>query len=200
MQYHIFSKLHYKCFIDMVLLITRQLRRSVEMLKTNELEGASKNDSINQAGNQAIFVEFFGPSVNQLSISDRSAVANLCTEYGATVGYFPVDETTLKYLRHSGRDTHQVDVIELYMKRVNMFRDTDLNDENKSSGIIQYDSVIEVDLSEAQVTISGPKKSKERILLDEVSANFTHSLAKLYNIPCDRMGASMSIDLGETTM
>ena len=184
----------------MVLLITRQLRRSVEMVKHNELEGASKNDSTNQAGNKAIFVEFFGPSVNQLSISDRSAVANLCTEYGATVGYFPVDETTLKYLRHSGRDTHQVDVIELYMKRVNMFRDTDLNDENKSSGIIQYDSVIEVDLSEAQVTISGPKKSKERILLDEVSANFTHSLAKLYNIPCDRMGASMSFDLGETTM
>ena len=177
----------------MVLLITKQLRKCGE--DTNEQE-QNKSDSYGKtASSKAVFVEFFGPSVDQLSITDRSAVANLCAEYGAKVGYFPVDETTLEYLRHTGRDPHQIDIIEMYMKKVNMFRSISSEKDEKDTKI-QYDSIINIDLSGAQVTISGPKKTKERILLNSVAENFTQSLNKMYGINCDMLGASINIDLG----
>lgn len=181
---------------DLVLLITKQLRRCGEDTKDDERSN-TENKGTN---NKTVFVEFFGPSVDQLSIADRSAVANLCTEYGAKVGYFPVDETTLEYLRHTGRDPHQVEVIEMYMKKVGMFRNSKMDvegDHEATKTMIKYDSVVDIDLSEAQVTISGPKKAKERILLQHVAENFTHALIKLYDIPCDRLGASINIDLGK---
>ena len=185
---------------DLVLLITKQLRKCGDDTKSERNEEGCKTRSIEKDGNKTIFVEFFGPSVSQLSIADRSAVANLCTEYGAKVGYFPVDETTLEYLRHTGRDPHQVEVIEMYMKEVGMFRSTKVDsderhDETKTN--IRFDSVVHINLSEVQVTISGPKKAKERILLEHVSENFTHSLTKLYDVPFNRLGASINIDLGK---
>lgn len=155
-----------------------------------------QNKSCNNAkamSSKPIFVEFFGPSVSQLSIADRSAVVNLCAEYGAKVGYFPMDELTLKYLRHTGRDPHQIDIIEMYMKKVKMFRSCA---DDESANNIEYDSVINIDLSEVQVTISGPRKTKERILLQTVAGNFTQCLIKMYDIHCDRLGASINIDLG----
>ena len=87
----------------------------------------------------------------------------------------------------------------MYMKRVGMFRnfkeDSQENHETSKTGI-KYDSVVSIDLSDAQVTISGPKKSKERVLLEHVSENFYQSLTKLYDIPSNRLGASINIDLG----
>ena len=181
-------------FLDLVLLITKQLRRCGEDTRDDDKSKSSNNTNA-PSSNKTVFVEFFGPSVNQLSIADRSAVANLCTEYGAKVGYFPVDEATLEYLYHTGRDPHQIDIIEMYMKKVKMFRPDSAVD-NELTNKIEYDSVIDIDLSEAQVTISGPKKTKERILLQSVAENFTHSLTKIYNTHCDRFGASINIDLG----
>jgi aconitate hydratase len=176
-----------------VLLITKQLRKCGE--DTKEHDQTKSFNNTKAASSKPVFVEFFGPSVSQLSIADRSAVANLCTEYGAKVGYFPVDETTLEYLRHTGRDPHQIDVIEMYMKKVNMFRSTS-SEKDVADTKIEYDSIINIDLSGAQVTISGPKKTKERIFLQSVAENFTQSLTKMYDVHCDMMGASINIDLG----
>ena len=183
---------HINCFIDVVLLITKQLRKCGEDTKEQD---QNKSFNIKAASSKPVFVEFFGPSVSQLSIADRSAVANLCAEYGAKVGYFPVDETTLEYLRHTGRDSHQIDVIEMYMKKVKMFRSTS-SEMDVSETKIKYDSIINIDLSCAQVTISGPKKAKERIFLQTVAENFRQSLTKLYDLHCDMLGASINIDLG----
>ena len=184
--------------LDLVLLITKQLRKCGDDTKDEDRNKMGNNEK-DTSKSKAIFVEFFGPSVNQLSIADRSAVANLCTEYGAKVGYFPVDDITIDYLRHTGRDNHQVEVIEMYMKRGGMFRnskeDSQENDETTKTGI-KYDSVVSIDLSDAQVTISGPKKLKERVLLEHVSENFYQSLTKLYDVPSNRLGASINIDLG----
>ena len=184
--------------LDLVLLITKQLRKCGDDTKDEDRNKMGSNEK-DASKNKTIFVEFFGPSVNQLSIADRSAVANLCTEYGAKVGYFPVDDITIDYLRHTGRDNHQVEVIEMYMKRVGMFRnskeDSQENHETSKTGI-KYDIVVNIDLSDAQVTISGPKKAKERVLLEHVSENFYQSLTKLYDVPSNRLGASINIDLG----
>merc|ERR1719367_2041553 len=128
----------YATSTDLVLLITKQLRKCGDDTKSERNEEGCKTRNIEKDGNKTIFVEFFGPSVSQLSIADRSAVANLCTEYGAKVGYFPVDETTLEYLRHTGRDPHQIDIIEMYMKKVNMFRSISSEKDEKETKI-QYD-------------------------------------------------------------
>ena len=187
-------------FLDLVLFITKQLRKCGEETtdpSTNESRIKSCNndssDSTKANANKLIFVEFFGPSISNLSIADRSAVANLCAEYGASIGYFPVDELTLKYLTHTGRDAHQISVIEMYMKKVQMFRSSS---ETESKGRINYDSVIEIDLSEVQVTVSGPRKAKERISVDHVSRKFKQSLTAIYGVHCDRLAASITIDIG----
>ena len=186
-----------------MLLITKQLRKCGDDTKSEKNEEGCKTRNIEKDGNKTIFVEFFGPSISQLSIADRSAVANLCTEYGAKVGYFPVDDTTLEYLRHTGRDPHQVEVIEMYLKEVGMFRSSKVDSDEKHDETktdIRFDSVVHINLSEVQVTISGPKKAKERILLEQVSENFTHSLTKLYDVPFNRLGASINIDLGKLSL
>ena len=184
--------------LDLVLLITKQLRKCGEDVMVSNTKDGEKNKLCNNGKamiNKPIFVEFFGPSVSHLSIADRCAVANLCAEYGAKVGYFPMDETTIKYLRHTGRDPHQIDIIEMYMKKVKMFRSNSTNDD-ESENTIEYDSIINIDLTEVQVTVSGPKKTKERILLPTVAENFSQSLTKMYDIHCDRLGASINIELG----
>ena len=87
---------------DVVLLVTKNLRKH------------------NLTGD--VFVEFFGQGVRHLSVADRSAIANMCSEYGSLIGYFPLDELTMEYLSHTGRDKQQLNCIEAYMKRVGLFR------------------------------------------------------------------------------
>ena len=87
---------------DVVLLVTKNLRK--------------------HNFNGDVFVEFFGPGVRLLSVADRSAIANMCSEYGSLIGYFPLDELTMEYLSHTGRDGQQLKCIEAYLKRVEMFR------------------------------------------------------------------------------
>ncbi len=69
------------------------------------------------------FVEFFGPGVAQLSIADRATISNMCPEYGATVGFFPVDKASLTYLTQTGRDDDKLVMVETYLKANKMFRD-----------------------------------------------------------------------------
>lgn len=131
---------------DVVLLVTKQLRRN------------------NFTGD--IFVEFFGPGVRLLSITDRSAIANMCLEYGSLVGYFPIDEQTIEYLGHTGRDSHQLRCIETYMKKVSLFR------KSNEANVCKYDSVISIDLSDVLPCVSGPKSSKDKVPLYQVPQHF----------------------------
>lgn len=78
---------------------------------------------LRQVGVVGKFVEFFGPGVTQLSIADRATIANMCPEYGATIGFFPVDEKSLMYLRQTGRSDETIECVEAYMKATKMFRD-----------------------------------------------------------------------------
>lgn len=94
---------------DVVLTITKHLR---------------------QIGVVGKFVEFFGPGLSQLSIADRATIANMCPEYGATVGFFAVDETSMKYLRQTGRDEERIAFIEKYLKANKMFRHFEDADED----------------------------------------------------------------------
>lgn len=101
------------------------------------------------------FVEFFGPGLKSLSLQDRSTIANMAPEYGATMGYFPVDEITLNYLELTGRDKNKIKMVEKYFKEENLFY--------SESNAIKYNEVIEFDLSKIEPSIAGPKNPDERI-------------------------------------
>jgi len=110
------------------------------------------------------FVEFFGEGYNSLSLSDRATIANMAPEYGATTGFFPVDNETLSYLLLTGRDEEEVSLIKEYLVTNKMFYEEDNN--------IEYTDVIEVDLSCIKPSISGPKRPQDLTPLSEVKDNF----------------------------
>ena len=100
----------YSTSTDLVMLITRHLRkRDGDPAAPGGSAGCRSKDAESGGGESSdVFVEFFGPSVSQLSVADRSAVSNLCSEYGAVAAYFPIDDTVIKYLAKIGRPEHQV--------------------------------------------------------------------------------------------
>jgi aconitate hydratase len=114
------------------------------------------------------FVEFFGPGLKQLSLADRATLANMAPEYGATIGYFPVDGQTLAYLRLTGRDAAQVDLVERYTKEQGLFLNPEADPE--------YSSVLELDLGTVTANLAGPKRPQDRVPLQEMKAGFRKSL------------------------
>ena len=99
----------YSTSTDLVMLITRHLRkRDGDPAAPGGAAGCRSKDAESGGESSDVFVEFFGPSVSQLSVADRSAVSNLCSEYGAIAAYFPIDDTVIKYLAKIGRPEHQV--------------------------------------------------------------------------------------------
>lgn len=115
------------------------------------------------------FVEFFGPGLSSLSLPDRATVANMSPEYGATVGFFPVDEETLRYLRGTSRDPELVNLVELYTKSQKLFRTDDLPDP-------KYHDLLELDLKSIQPTLAGPRRPQDRILLTQMKSAFESTL------------------------
>ncbi|VDD93736.1 unnamed protein product [Enterobius vermicularis] len=118
------------------------------------------------------FVEFFGSGVTELSIADRATIANMCPEYGATIGFFPPDARTLTYYKNTGREEHVVRRAAEYLKKVQLF--VDHNSEHMER---VYTKVFELDLSQVVPCISGPKRPQDRIELTSLQANFRNSLA-----------------------
>jgi aconitate hydratase len=118
------------------------------------------------------FVEFFGPSLSTLSAQDRATIANMAPEYGATIGFFPVDELTLKYLERTGRGIEHVQKVEKYCKYQGLF----YNGQEPN-----YDKVIVLDLSLVEPSIAGPRNPEERIPLAK-SKEFLEELMKEYKI------------------
>jgi aconitase A len=113
-----------------------------------------------------VFIEFFGPGVKHLSISDRSAISNMSAEYGALIGFFPMDNLTMEYLSFTGRDGQQLRCIEAYMKKVHLFRD-----EEKASQC-KYNQIVDIDFSSAIPSVSGPQNSTERVPIEMVAQQF----------------------------
>lgn len=116
------------------------------------------------------FVEFFGPGVSQMGLADRATVANMAPEYGATMGYFPVDDETLLYLRQTGREPAHIRLIEWYLKEQSLFRTDHSPDPD-------YTEVIQLDLASVRASIAGPKRPQDRIDLDNMPQAFEDSLA-----------------------
>jgi aconitate hydratase len=115
------------------------------------------------------FVEFFGPALDGMPVANRATIANMAPEYGATVGFFPVDDQVLDYMRLSGRDEALIATVEQYYKEQGMWRD-----ERRS---IAYSSHLELDLGTIVPSLAGPKRPQDRIDLDQMKAQWQADLA-----------------------
>ena len=133
---------------DLVLVITQMLR---------------------QKGVVDKFVEFFGTGLSSISLPDRATIANMAPEYGATIGFFPVDQEALSFLWRTGRDTLVVQIVERYCKEQGLFRTDDMPDP-------QYNEVVELDLSTVEPSMAGPSRPQDRILLRDMKETFTQAL------------------------
>ena len=114
------------------------------------------------------FVEFFGPGMGQLNLEDRATIANMAPEYGATMGFFPVDDVTINYLKFSGRSDDSIELIETYLKAQGLFR-------TEASPDPEYSEVVTFDMADVQPCIAGPSRPQDRILLSEMSAAFVNA-------------------------
>jgi len=108
------------------------------------------------------FVEFYGEGLKNLTLADRATIANMAPEYGATCGFFPIDDETLKYLRFSGRDENTVNIVEKYAKEQGLW----------ASDGIEFTDTLSLDMSSVVPTISGPKRPQDKVLLTEASMGF----------------------------
>ncbi|QIZ21452.1 aconitate hydratase AcnA [Candidatus Pelagibacter giovannonii] len=108
------------------------------------------------------FVEFYGEGLKNLTLADRATIANMAPEYGATCGFFPIDEETLKYLRFSGRDENIVNIVEKYAKEQGLWA----NDQ------VEFTDTLSLDMSTVVPTISGPKRPQDKVLLTDASTGF----------------------------
>ena len=115
------------------------------------------------------FVEFFGEGMVALSLADRATIANMAPEYGATCGFFPVDERTMEYLRLTGRDEQALQGVESFAKAQGLWYNSE--DAEKS-----YTAVLELDLSTVEPALAGPKRPQDRVDLKSMKSHFVHSL------------------------
>ncbi|CAH1983232.1 unnamed protein product [Acanthoscelides obtectus] len=154
--YRLYGELdQYATSTDLVLTITKHLR---------------------QLGVVGKFVEFYGPGVSALSIADRATIANMCPEYGATVGYFPVDINSLDYLRQTNRSEEQIRVIEAYLKATKQLRDYNAADSDP-----KYSLSVELDLATVVSSVSGPKRPNDRVAVSDMKRDFLDCLSNKQN-------------------
>jgi aconitate hydratase len=129
---------------DLVLVVTQMLRKKGVVEK---------------------FVEFYGPGLSNLTLADRATIANMAPEYGATMGFFPVDNETLRYLTQTGRLPDEVEVVEKYYKAQGMFRTDETPDP-------EFFDTLELDLSSVQPSLAGPKRPQDRVLVADMKKNW----------------------------
>lgn len=134
---------------DAALLVTQRLRR----------EGVT-----------GCMVEFYGEAVENLSVADRATIANMAPEYGATCGFFPVDQQTLRYLRLTGRSGTHVDAVEAYCRNNRLWR------ERAAEHSVRYARSLTIDLAEAEPCMSGPRRPQDRLAISRLPADFTQRL------------------------
>ena len=117
------------------------------------------------------FVEFYGQGLSNLPLADRATISNMAPEYGATVGFFPTDQETLRYLRNTGRDPAQVDLVEQYASAQGLFRTDDTPDP-------QYSDTLELDMSTVEPALAGPKRPQDRVVLAKVKQSFLEAFGE----------------------
>jgi aconitate hydratase len=149
-----------------VLMVTQQLR---------------KHGVVNK------FVEFFGSGVSTMSLADRATIANMSPEYGATMGFFPIDNETLRYLERTGRTPSEVQLVERYAKEQGLFRTDDLP-------APVFTSTVELDLSTVEPSLAGPKRPQDRIPLAAMKSTWSRDLVETYKKPAPN-GHAASIDV-----
>ncbi len=148
---HLKGRLHPACTAtDLVLTVTEMLRKAKVVGK---------------------FVEFFGAGAASLTVPDRATLANMAPEYGATMGFFPVDDKTLDYFHGTGRTDAEIDALEAYFKAQGLFG-------MPADGSIDYSQTLELDLSSVMPSLAGPKRPQDRIGLERVKSTFTSLYAK----------------------
>ncbi|GAA4866806.1 aconitate hydratase AcnA [Paenibacillus vulneris] len=127
------------------------------------------------------FVEFYGPGLSNISLADRATVANMAPEYGATIGFFPVDSESLNYLRSTGREEEQIALVEAYYKAQGMFRTDETPDP-------VFTDKIELDLSSVVPSLAGPKRPQDRVELTAMKESFN----SIVRTPIDKGGYGLS--------
>ena len=142
-------------------------------------EGATATDlvltiteALRKKGVVGKFVEFFGPGLAHLTIADRVTLGNMCPEYGATVAIFPIDDMTLEYLRLTGRDDKQIELVEAYARAQGLFRTPDSPD-------AVYSETMELNLASVEPSLAGPRRPQDRVSLSKAKASFAGALAEL---------------------
>lgn len=126
------------------------------------------------------FVEFYGPGLDNMSLPDRATMSNMSPEYGATIGYFPVDNETLRYLELTGRSNDLVKLVEIYCKEQGLFRSANTPDPH-------YSDMLELDMGSIEPSLSGPKRPQDRIQLSRLKDSFHISLSS----PLDQRGFAL---------
>src|SRR5579862_78939 len=126
------------------------------------------------------FVEYFGPGLAGLTVADRATLGNMSPEYGATCGFFPVDELTIDYLRLTGRSAERVALVEAYCKENLLWHEPDAHPE--------YSQVVELDLADVEPSLAGPRRPQDRVPLAEAKQAFLASLST-FGVEPDEDGA-----------
>src|SRR6056297_608215 len=141
-------------------------------------EGATATDLVltvtqmlRQYGVVGRFVEFFGSGLESMTVPDRATIANMAPEYGATMGFFPIDDETLDYMRRTSRDEEQVQLVERYCREQGLFHTADTPDP-------EFLDVLELDLGDVQPSVAGPKRPQDRIVVPELPEEFEASLTR----------------------
>ncbi len=130
------------------------------------------------------FVEFYGSGLDDLALADRATIANMAPEYGATCGFFPVDQLTLDYLHLSGRDEHRIKLVEAYAKAQGLWR-TDVDP--------AFTDTLELDLSTVQPSLAGPKRPQDRVLLKDAAGAFKLELTKSLGVAANDVGTRAAV-------
>jgi aconitate hydratase len=130
------------------------------------------------------FVEFYGPGLDDMALADRATIANMAPEYGATCGFFPVDEVTLDYLRLSGRDEHRIKLVEAYAKAQGLWR---------TAEDPVFTDTLELDMGTVQPSLAGPKRPQDRVLLKDAAAAFNVELTKSLGVPANDVGTKAKV-------
>ena len=118
------------------------------------------------------FVEFYGPGLDDMPVANRATIANMAPEYGATIGFFPVDDQTTAYLRFTGRSEALVETTELYYRRQGLWRD--------NTHPIAYSSSLELDLATVRPSLAGPRRPQDRINLDQMKSTWREQRDSIY--------------------
>ena len=132
------------------------------------------------------FVEFYGPGLKDLSLADRATIANMAPEYGATCGFFPVDEKTIEFLRFTGRDEARVQLVEAYAKEQGFWR-------NDSKDPVFTDT-LELDLSSVVPSLAGPKRPQDRVALTDLADGFNTALVGDFKVAADDANKTQKVD------